>query len=222
MKLWLQSQTGKTKTELDWQNRNVVKEEKRIPKSEDIEIKEIKKLSDANAADLKEMPGKKGEAAHENLHKTVNNIITKMNKLHSKINENFDVDTMMRIGTAGLGALGLYDVIKRIVGAMGSSSEKITGYEAGKAIQEKNPNAFSKSPQIQPGTVLSPEEQDSFQQTLAAKEVLRDIATKAASNAEDPAMIEANRKGAVVQAKKETAKTVNPPIPKPKCKACGK
>jgi hypothetical protein len=61
--------------------RRVVFEQK-IPDSEDIEMEEMERLEKANAEDLKEYPGNKGDYMHNKLHKTIMSVVDKMKSMH--------------------------------------------------------------------------------------------------------------------------------------------
>ena len=58
--------------------------EKRVPDSEDIEMKEVEKIAAANKSDLQEYPGKKGKAKHHKLHQVLKGFVDKMRTLHKK------------------------------------------------------------------------------------------------------------------------------------------
>jgi hypothetical protein len=57
-------------------------ENKKVPDSEDLEMKEVEKVAKANAEDLKEYPGKKGKHKHHKLHKVLKGMVDKMRKIH--------------------------------------------------------------------------------------------------------------------------------------------
>ena len=61
-----------------------LKENKSVPDSEDIETELVNKVESANTQDLKELPGKRGETAHNTLHRTINNMISKMRSMGHK------------------------------------------------------------------------------------------------------------------------------------------
>jgi hypothetical protein len=56
--------------------------EKAVPDSEDIEMELVHKVEAANTQDLKELPGKPGETAHNKLHSVIGGMIKKMKGMH--------------------------------------------------------------------------------------------------------------------------------------------
>jgi hypothetical protein len=56
--------------------------EKAVPDSEDIEMELVRKVEAANAKDLKELPGKSGETAHNKLHSVIGGMVKKMKAMH--------------------------------------------------------------------------------------------------------------------------------------------
>jgi hypothetical protein len=205
--------------------KNQIKEDK-VPDSEDIEMEEMEKLRAANTADLKEMPGKAGEAAHKNLHKTVDAVVSKMEKMHPEQLKEDPTDILSQIGQMGMygaGGAALYSLAQTLLQRKTKFKDKPTSYEVMKDLVDSGQIAQPGEPQTMPGIPLTPEQQDAIQQQMAAREILRDQASRAiaAATSEDSAQRAA--RAARIQAKKETAGSVNPRPPKPPpCPGCGR
>lgn len=63
-----------------------------VPDSEDIEMKLVDNVADANTEDLRELPGEAGKRRHGKLHAAIQNLVTKMRGMHESKQDPKDGD----------------------------------------------------------------------------------------------------------------------------------